>query len=326
LPRPRKDGWWEVDRRFPCPICGKPDYCGFNRRGVVCMRRLDVNGTPTKNGGVFVPWSELDAVPPVPVEEKQAAAVSKPAPAKRLHEVYTAWLGLLPWTEEHRRHMLSRGISERDQARHGYRSFMSSPIQTCQLVEQLVGKTGEPEGVPGFYRARKKWMFASRKGILIPIRDVEGNIVALKNRADAAEKKARYRLVTSMGKNGGVSPGNPAHVAYPRKVEHPGFIGITEGEIKANIAADYFGVPVVSVPGVNNWRSALRVVESGLYYKALVCYDMENKYQVKFHLKRLCAELRRRGILVWVGRWNPNFKGIDDALVAGQKIFWKKMR
>lgn len=45
------NNWREVTRKTPCPICGKPDWCGINTEGtwVVCMRQHSDH--ETKNGG-----------------------------------------------------------------------------------------------------------------------------------------------------------------------------------------------------------------------------------------------------------------------------------
>lgn len=55
--------WRRVSSREPCPICGKPDWCGVARDGpvAVCMRVS--SATPTRNGG----WSHRLTDDPRPV-------------------------------------------------------------------------------------------------------------------------------------------------------------------------------------------------------------------------------------------------------------------
>lgn len=323
---PRRNGWFEADRNYPCPICGGKDWCGYNERGVVCMRH-DI-GKPTANGGWFSTWSQLQAVPPIrvtPVSEPQElpSQVCLATPA-RLNQVYSSWLKLLPWN--HQEHMLSRGISLEDQARHGYRSYELDPMSTYELVQRLVEMVGSPEGIPGFYPAKKGWMFAAHKGIVIPVRDRTQRIVALKiRRMDQDEPKKRYRLVSSARRRGGASPGSPVHWAVPEKIVKPSVIGITEGDIKANYMADRLGIICVSVPGVSNWRYVLPLSSPN----ALLCFDIESREKVRKiverHKKMLTEELHKSRVKVWYGEWNPQYKGVDDALAAGEKIHLLKV-
>ena len=316
---PRRNGWHEVDRNFRCPCCGQDHWCGYNERGVVCMRTE--NGKPTSNGGWFMSWASLQVAPPVPTAPAdsetfpQAVGLARP---ERLNRVYSAWLKLLPW--KHQEHMLGRGMGREEQDRRGYRSYSLDPLGACDLARELVARVGEPEGVPGFYPTKRGWSFYAPRGILIPVKDREGRIVALKVRRDDPDARRRYQLVSSVRRRGGASPGLPAHWAFPKTLKRPDILGVTEGEIKADIAADRLGIVFVSAPGVSNWRAILPVPTA----KVAIFYDQDEKAGVRRiverHKKMLADNLKKSGVKVCLAEWNPVYKGIDDALVAGEKI------
>jgi hypothetical protein len=67
--------WIRVTPKFPCPVCHKPDWCGYSGDGrfAVCMRVPSEK--PTQNGGYL--HRIIDApLPPVPVRSKP---VDKPS-------------------------------------------------------------------------------------------------------------------------------------------------------------------------------------------------------------------------------------------------------
>lgn len=47
------NGWRNVSRREPCPICGKPDWCGVTTDGAVCHCMRVESDRPCPSGGWF---------------------------------------------------------------------------------------------------------------------------------------------------------------------------------------------------------------------------------------------------------------------------------
>jgi hypothetical protein len=82
--------WKRVSRAEPCPVCGKPDYCGRTVDGLAvrCMRVESENEVKDKNGGLgwyhVLKYPLPPAPPPKPIEKK--ADWTKEAKAMFDHE------------------------------------------------------------------------------------------------------------------------------------------------------------------------------------------------------------------------------------------------
>jgi hypothetical protein len=155
--------------------------------------------------------------------------------------------------------------------------------------------------------------------LLIPVRNLDGHIVALKVRADAPGEGAKYTTISS-AKHGGPSPGAQVHV--PR---HDGLRGetirLTEGELKADVATVLSGVLTISVPGVAMWRKVLPVFEALQPQRVLVAFDADwrTNPHVAHALGQAAFALVKAGYAVQVEDWDPVLgKGIDDLLAAGR--------
>lgn len=68
--------WLRVTRKNPCPVCRRPDWCGYSDDGrfAICMRVTA--DKMTRNGGYLHRLTD-DPLPPMPVRSKPA---SKPSP------------------------------------------------------------------------------------------------------------------------------------------------------------------------------------------------------------------------------------------------------
>ena len=89
------------------------------------------------------------------------------------------------------------------------RDVRRSPTPCGQLGADVCAQ------VPGFYVAerdgRRWWSLAGAAGLLIPVRNLDGHIVALKVRADDPGDGPKYTTISS-AKHGGPSPGAQVHV------------------------------------------------------------------------------------------------------------------
>ena len=155
-------------------------------------------------------------------------------------------------------------------------------------------------------------------GLLIPVRDVDGRIVALKIRADQAGDGPRYTTLSSK-KHGGPGPGAQCHVPL-----HPGLatdvVRITEGELKADVATVLSGVLTLGIPGVAQWRMALPILEAFQPKTILLAWDADWRRNpaVACSLADAAQELTQQGYHVQFEYWCPDQgKGIDDVLSAG---------
>jgi hypothetical protein len=253
-----------------------------------------------------------------------------PAPATRLisqqeidswNQVYRYLLSLLPLDANHRADLRARGLSDETIDRNGYRTLrhnlpcISSTDLHDKFSTDLALVPGFKQGPDGKYR-----LLFEAGGILVPLRDTQGRVRALKVRRHNLTPKYVY---LSSVKHGGPSPGNPCHVpAHDPVVQCEDFIRVTEGELKADAVFSMTGKLCLSCPGVTAWRSVLPVLEDWLptVKRVLVAYDWRdvanrNKKPVRRQLRAFLDALRDRGYDVGVEEWDEQYKGLDDALV-----------
>lgn len=274
------------------------------------------------------------------VEEKLATLEERDA-------TYRALLSLLNLHGRHKESLRARGLSEEQIIRNGYRSMPSDPKAVALKLAQL-GCT--LEYVPGFYRDDEgAWrMMNAGSGILIPQRNSTGKIQGFQIRLDQKKSDGpRYISFSSRDKKLGA----PAHsyVHY-----RPGELGcsqivLTEGALKADVVSALSGYSVLSVPGVNSQKylpSAIKALLPRGVKKVLIAYDMdaETNEHVEKAKGRLIDTLnhtctgcglivrpdrrqlikdgtcprcsKRLGLSHATLKWNAEFKGLDDYLLA----------
>src|SRR5262249_29587763 len=161
----------------------------------------------------------------------------------------------------------------------------------------------------GFYIAKRDgqcWgSIAGAAGLLIPVRNLDGPIVALKVRANDPGDGPKYTTISS-AKHGGPSPGAQVHVPL-----HDGPYGdtvrLTEGELKADIATALSGLLTVSIPGVALWRKVLPVLQLLQPRQVRLAFDAD--WRTNPYVARALAHgafaLVKAGYAVQVEDWNP---------------------
>ena len=187
--------WVEVSSKSPCFICGKSDWCSVSRDGgVTICRRLDTGEGVHKmdrNGGDYWMYfrdgrTTKDFSSPPPTDDHEGER----ADPDTLNRLYSALLSLLTLSTAHRNNLLKRGLTDDAIESHAYKTL---PLQgRAKLARQLVDRYGSNVcyTVPGLYlksdgsNGDKYWSLAGSPGILIPIRDVQGRVIALKVRRD----------------------------------------------------------------------------------------------------------------------------------------------
>lgn len=243
-------------------------------------------------------------------------------------------------TEEHREYLYNRGISDEEIEK--YRYFSMPTRRAMRAINKRLSLFDSPKdilpGVPGFYFNKERGFFTLNpvKGIGLPIRNDEGQIVAIQVRCDNLTKDGQRYLWWSTsfaGDNFGASPGSPLDVVKPSVIKHDSLF-ITEGHFKAALLAKVFCSPVISVQGVGNWRN---IKEEIGYLKAhihhiFICYDadMAHNTAVMRQAIKMAGEIKKYypDLNIFFVLWDEDLgKGIDDMILAGhiKKLHRKRL-
>ncbi|PGL74975.1 hypothetical protein CN931_28430 [Bacillus sp. AFS054943] len=176
--------------------------------------------------------------------------------------------------------------------------------------------------------------------------NVEGQVVVLK-----VKQGQKYLWLSSANKPEGTGAGNPSpiHVAVPTtklKEWKPGelmksnVVTVTEGALKADIAAEYLlkvfdkeemvdiGDVVLAIPGVGAWKPLLPILQEMEVKKVNVAFDADSllNEKVKAQLINFCTILKNNGYEVNLVVWNPkDGKGIDDCLSQMRAPIFKRV-
>jgi hypothetical protein len=308
--------------KIKCPVCGKKDNCAVSddRRRAFCRRvRSDKPG----RGG----WTHILAENPRAGARIQHAPQPKQEQAERasadhIASVLTTLLRKhLGLSERHRAALLARGLSEGEIERNGYRSAPTTD-EGDRIAREL--SDFNLEGVPGFHKYGDEWRMRDfGTGIFVPIRDEHLRIVGCQIRRD--EGSPRYIWFSSAGKPHGTSSSSPIHFAKPHLLHDAPEVLLTEGALKADIAAYFLQQPVIAAAGVYNFRADFPADLKAEFPKLKTAYlafdaDFQHNDGVKESLFRLADELQSAGLRAQVRAWPAHMgKGIDDFLLTVSK-------
>lgn len=227
------------------------------------------------------------------------------------HATYTALLQSLTLASDHRENLLSRGLSPEEIHRLGYKT--TPVLGFSSLAKRLREKGLYLAGVPGFYKSQGQWTLKiPGRGILIPVRDVQGQIQGLQVRLDNVERR-KFRWVSSAGLEEGCGAKTWVHLAgEPRPL-----MLLTEGPMKADVIHFLTGQTVLAVAGVNSLsqlKPALEKLQAAGMEQIMTAFDMD--YLVNPHVENgqenLAALLDQLKIPYGTYLWDPRYKGLDD--------------
>ena len=290
---------------FCCPRCGfsggvfdlYAHYAGISRSTVreALVARLNVQGSIPKQ------------------ETKKPEAISEcpPTDIEARSATYTALLSKLSLASDHRQNLLNRGIPPEEIERLGYKT--TPVIGMNAIAKQLLSDGLYLSGVPGFYRKDGQWSFVSEsRGILIPVRDMDGKIQGLQIRRDNVTRR-KFRWVSSVGKPDGCKAEGWIHIAgVPRST-----VILIEGPMKADIVHYLTGQTVAAVAGVNSLTLLEPVLEElrerGVH-RIMTAFDMdflENPH-VQNGYASLTELLSSHNFTYGTYLWDPKYKGLDD--------------
>ncbi len=351
-------GFARVNRRRPCAICGKPDWCVYTRdeQVSICMR-VSAGAVRMNSQGGFIHIHSTDS-PAIGLGTQQPAADIKPsinlAPLEVRDAVYNELIRLSPASNYDQElingsgGLLSRGflrkeiskfgalppeMNERDKLSHKLHRFVRKHFPS--LVQQrrevpLIGIPGFWQEPDGRVRLWKKVNY-DHPFLIIPYRDAEGRVQAcqLRTSCEEEDKKKRYCWLSSAGEPHGVGTRDPIHFTFIERNCLPGNSRlITEGALKGeafvSLRPRNF---VLATSGVGNSRAQLITASRG--HDLLVGFDIDHRSNpsVCGQLAALIAERARDSEICCTATartkvivWEGPAKGIDDAALAGTPL------
>ena len=336
-----------VSRQKPCPVCDHDHWCYFiwDMTAVVCMRKPSDHLTRCGEGWIHhlkLPRHQPADMSPTfklssdPVAYDVQAGPDLASPQAR-DKVYRCLFSHLSLSRSHRSNLLRRGLTQSEILSLGYVSLPDG-LERLPFINRLTDLYGQQLlTIPGFYlTAKKRIWLAGPAGMLIPCKDVDGNIVGAQIRTENTSGGGKYRWLSAspkQRKRRGVSSGTPIHVSQFRiSACGPGVprnpkseikrVWITEGILKADVAARKLGKIVLGVAGVSSWREAeLKPILDTLDTRSVVVAfdaDTQTNAHVRSAKARLYEALLGMDYRVAVAAWDiEHGKGIDDLLIGG---------
>lgn len=319
----------EANAKHPCPCCGKQKHCLiFQDGGANCYHTNDpaFPERQDRNGASYrlFPAGEGQRAPgpdPLPTLEHSRASVDK------VNRVYRELQQQLTLNQAHHAQLLKRGLPDVAIREHGFKA-MHSPAVRSAIAQSIADRFSDWQGVPGFYRDAKtaKARLAGSEGLVIFGKDLAGNVVSVQIRRDTVKTdQARYYWLSS-AKHGGPSSGSfPAWWPPVSRARAEGLVRVTEGALKAAVAAELTGVPGIAAgAGVGSMASdaVLEMLRELGPRTVLFTPDADafKNDRVAGHVRDALGKLRSSGFQLLVETWDGAAKGIDDALQAGLEI------
>lgn len=256
-------------------------------------------------------------------------------------------------SEAHRQHLIAeRGLSNEEIDKMGYFTIPSRSSRYMKFfLQALEDEYGYDhhmlKGVPGFYKkkddtSKRAYTFLSKKGIGIPVKDLDGNIQGIQIRKDVAKKgESRYIWLSSSFANDedtmefGTGSGSPIHVSIPKENKYPYLIFITEGIFKSEAIAKKYQAHALSIQGIQNWKHDLLDVLQDLeerqghpFANVMVMFDADiaSNIHVFEATRDMVGVLEEMQVNIHYAWWEKEFgKGIDDVIQSDYTSQVKKI-
>ena len=259
-----------------------------------------------------------------PVARPPRQAAVDRADVRHRHIVYTALLSALSLWPEHESELMRRGLSPEEVQRLQYASTPSEA--EAANASRSLSLRYDLCGVAGFYQLQDTWrMVRTGPGFFIPYRNERGMIEGLQLRRFPYGGRDKYLWLSSKDKPAGASSGAPLHFALASQLANAEEVVITEGALKADVAARFLQSPVIAAAGVTqfgqDFAARLRSIAPALR-TVYVAFDLDwqSNETVKRALFRLTEELERARLVVRLRAWPRHLgKGIDDYLLSVAK-------
>lgn len=252
------------------------------------------------------------------VEAMGVQPVPDKVPDSTFHTYYSDLLKLLSLSEDHRKGLLARGLSDEVITANEYRTVSWAKLsQALGTLEKVYGRERLLQ-VPGFRLSMRKdrlEIVAESGGLLIPVRGLNGQILALKVRGSG---KPKYRWMSG---DGTPSVGSPVHLPLGPRPEPGDQIQVVEGPLKADVVQSLNGTPTLGIGGLGAWKNVIPVLRS--LKPGLVNLDLDADWQVNPAVATTLRDMLLflpREFMVRVDVWPlAQGKGLDDYWMLGGK-------
>ena len=325
-------GFIPVSSEDPCPICGKPDWCRQDfKTGIVECHRVDEGAIKETAAGWFL-HKIGDVHLEAPIKTRRKSAADKFSREKlsinELTPIYDSLYSLLSLTPEHNKALEQRGLTADEIELLDYRSFPYQNDQKRRIVEKLRTEYGNEKllATPGIHCSQNGTaytFYGKNPGIMIPVRTFSGDIRGFQIRRDRSQDGGKYYWFSSGSRCSSLSP---IHFSiHGKKTDE---LWITEGMLKADVAALKLQKKVVGLAGINGWKgheSELKMIIDELSpKKVIIALDADNDENpmVKKAIFQLCNfyEGYSKSYEVLIAYWQiSEAKGIDDLLLSGSQ-------
>ena len=300
----------------------------------------------------------------IPYEAKKVINKKKFAPVKKeeapmqpidvINNVYNTMAKILPLKEEQYYYLkeirkLPKERMIKDYFRLPYTKGDAGIAFMNKLLPILKEKYGYEEkdlvGIPGFYRDEAGRMtFAGGRGICMKARKADGTVHGIQIRNYTSIKEDgnlyindpayKYLWVTSRDKKDGTTGRAAIDVIIPDGELYTTLL-ITEGKFKSEIMAKRFSSPVISLPGVKQWKNVLdpeiKYINDNIrkINNIIVCFDadMGTNLDVYEQLEKMTKTvLYKYNDEVKMAVWDQRFgKGLDDVIISNNEDKIKKI-
>jgi hypothetical protein len=316
-----------IKTKRKCPVCDHKDWCSVTSDASLafCMRVSQGSFKTARNGAYMHRLIDTSPAPQQQLQPLQAPTVEDAPRAEDL-KIVAAYADLLRLhlvlSEEHRRQLHARGLDDISIEVNGYAST-PTPI-FASFIARALSREHDLHGIPGFYRDAGEWrMVDYGAGFFIPVRAADSRICGMQIRRD--EGNPKYIWFSSRDRNGGASSGSPVSFAKPHLLKDAREVTVTEGALKADIAAHIMNAPVIAAAGVSNFGANFAASLKEQFPQLQTIYtafdmDFENNEHVRRAMFRLVSQLERARFTVRVRTWPPGWKGIDDYLLAVSRM------
>jgi len=250
-------------------------------------------------------------------EQSKAAKFTSRTTREVIHQTYSMLLNLLTLATPHREQLLARGLSQEQIDTLGYKSVPA--FGQKNLCEKLLQSGCILEGVPGFYNENGIWNVKLKaQGVIIPVVGIDGKIAGLQIRLNKPINERKYIWVSSLGLDGGASPGSPVHFIGDPTAKR---VYVTDGVLKGSVAHALTGHTFICLPGMKNMSELdklLVCLKANGTIEAVEAFGI-NKLTDE-HVAESAVKLRKKlsahGFKVVSAIWDDkSLSGVDDYYV-----------